>query len=105
MTSVGRDMGTSGEPPGTAHWMKEARAPQSGHPTSGSMFPTKFSPGCMWRQGRKLTHFGCGERVAVAEVAGAGDGVEECPSLGECAGKSVVGITEHTKPFQATDNM
>lgn len=49
MTSVGRDIGTSGEPPGTAHGMKEARAPQSRHPTSGSVFPTKFSPGSMKR--------------------------------------------------------
>lgn len=35
-----------------------------------------------------LTHFGCGERVAVVEVAGVEGGVEECPALGECAGKS-----------------
>lgn len=53
-----------------------------------------------------LTHFGCGERVVVVEVAGVGGRVEECPSLGECAGEmSVVDVMEYTKPFQATDNM
>lgn len=102
MTSVSRDMGTSGEPPGTADGMEVARAYNPDIHVWVSV-PNKI---LTWvpeeTHGSILAHFGWGERGSSGGGGRVEGWVEECPALGECAGEeSVVGIMEHMKPFQS----